>query len=188
MRDVARCWRCLVACVSLLLCLGVSATAQTNDSSASLRGVVPDPEGKAVVNATVLIRNEATAAGADPRTTMTDATGRFAVTGLLPGGDTIEVAGPGFALVERNGAVVSATGGEEIVIRLTVANISETVTVSAALPEAAVAAPSQSSLTARSAQSLISPEYIRNYTSPISDYRPALQMAPGTFSNSANGP
>ena len=188
MCDVARRWRCLFACFSLLLCLGVSATAQSNDSSASLRGVVTDPEGKAVVNATVLIRNEATAAGADPRTTMTDATGRFAVTGLLPGGYTIEVAVPGFDLVERNGVVVSATGGEEIAIRLTVANISETVTVSAALPEAAVAAPSQSSLTARSAQSLISPEYIRSYTSPVSDYSQVLQMAPGTFSTSTNGP
>src|SRR5436190_22734189 len=41
---------------------------------------------------------------------------------------------------------------------------------------------------ARSAQSLISSEYIRNYTSPISDYSQVLLMAPGTFSVSANGP
>ena len=68
------------------------------------------------------------------------------------------------------------------------ANITETVTVSTALPAAAVAAPSQGSLTARSAQSLISNEYIRNYTSPFSDYSQVLQMAPGTFSVSANGP
>ena len=60
--------------------------------------------------------------------------------------------------------------------------------VSTALPEAAVAAPSQGSLTARSAQSLISNEFIRNYTSPISDYSQVLQMAPGTFNVSANGP
>src|SRR5258705_4256534 len=188
MRDVARRWRCLVACFSLLLCLGVSATAQTKGSSASLKGFVTDPEGKAVVNATVLIRNEASTASADLRTTMTDATGRFAISGLLPGAYTIEVAVPGFDLVERNGVVVSASGGDEIAIRLTVANISETVTVSAALPEAAVAAPSQSSLTARSAQSLISPEYIRSYTSPVSDYSQVLQMAPGTFSTGTNGP
>ena len=31
-------------------------------------------------------------------------------------------------------------------------------------------------------------EYIRNYTSPVSDYSQVLQMAPGTFSISANGP
>src|SRR5215510_1789651 len=188
MRDVAQRWRRLFACFSLLLCVGVPAIAQTNDSSASLKGVVTDPEGKAVANATVLIRNEASTASADLRSTMTDPTGRFVATGLLPGAYTVEVAVPGFDVVERRGVVVSATGGEEIAIRLTVANISETVTVSAALPEAAVAAPSQSSLTARSAQSLISPEYIRNYTSPVSDYSQVLQMAPGTFSTSANGP
>jgi iron complex outermembrane recepter protein len=189
MCDVARCWRYLIAGVFLVFCMGaVPAAAQNADSSASLKGVVTDPEGKAVVNATVLIRNEASAASADLRTTTTDATGRFSATGLLPGAYAIEVAVPGFDLVERTGVVVSATGGEEIAIRLTVANISETVTVSAALPEAAVAAPSQSSLTARSAQSLISPEYIRNYTSPVSDYSQVLQMAPGTFSTSTNGP
>ena len=77
---------------------------------------------------------------------------------------------------------------EEITIKLSIANISESVTVSVALPAAAVAAPSQGSLTARSAQSLISNEYIRNYTSPVSDYSQVLQMAPGTFSVSANGP
>ena len=110
MRDVARRWRCLVACFSLLLCLGVSATAQTNDSSASLKGVVTDPEGKAVVNATVLIRNETTAASANLRTTMTDATGRFAVSGLLPGAYTIEVAVPGFdSAIRRRSSAVSRT-------------------------------------------------------------------------------
>src|SRR5260221_12239529 len=113
MRDVARRWRCLVACFSLLLCLGISATAQTNDSSASLKGVVTDPEGKAAVNATVLIRNEASPVSADTRKTMADATGRVAVSGLLPGAYTIVVAAPGFVLAERNRVVFSATGGEE---------------------------------------------------------------------------
>ncbi len=188
MRDVVRCSRCLFSCLFLFICVGVPAIAQTNDSSASLKGVVTDPEGKAVANATVLIRNEASTSSADLRSTMTDPNGRFQATGLLPGAYMVEVAVPGFDVVERRGVVVSATGGEEMSIRLTVANISETVTVSAALPEAAVAAPSQSSLTARSAQSLISPEYIRSYTSPVSDYSQVLQMAPGTFSTSTNGP
>jgi iron complex outermembrane receptor protein len=169
-----------------LMCLLVllSPAAVAAQSAASLSGSVIDPEGKAVANAAVLIRNEASA---DLRTTMTDAAGRFSLTDLPPGTYTIEVAVPGFDLVQRNG-VVAKDGSQEISIRLTVANIAETVTVSAALPEAAIAAPSQSSLTARSAQSLISPEYIRNYTSPVSDYSQVLQMAPGTFSTSTNGP
>ena len=169
-----------------LMCLLVllSPAAVAAQSAASLSGSVIDPEGKAVVNAAVLIRNEA---NADLRTTMTDAAGRFSPTDLPPGTYTIEVAVPGFDLVQKSG-VVAKDGSQEISIRLTVANIAETVTVSAALPEAAIAAPSQSSLTARSAQSLISPEYIRSYTSPVSDFSQVLQMAPGTFSTSTNGP
>ena len=154
-------------------------------SAGNLSGSVTDPEGKAVVNAAVVVRNEA---GVDPRTTVTDAAGRFSIAGLPAGVYTIEVAVPGFDLVERGGVQLTTGGSVELSIRLTVANIAETVTVSAALPEAAIAAPSQSSLTARSAQSLISPEYIRNYTSPVSDYSQVLQMAPGTFSTSTNGP
>lgn len=55
------------------------------------------------------------------------------------------------------------------------------------MPAAAKIAPSQSSLDARSAQSLISDEFIRNFTSPVSDYSQILQMAPGMFSYSPNG-
>src|SRR5205807_3758710 len=95
---------------------------------------------------------------------------------------------PGFDLVRKSDVGVIGGREQEVSLRLTVANITESVTVSAALPAAAAAAPSQGSLTARSAESLISAEYIRNYTSPFSDYSQVLQMAPGTFSVSANGP
>ena len=153
--------------------------------SATLAGGVLDPDAKAVVGAAVLVRNEATG---DVRSTTTDGAGRFSIEKLVPGAYGLEVFVPGFDTVRRTGIQVTGTNTEEISIRLTVANITETVTVSAALPAAAVAAPSQASLTARWAQSLISSEYIRNYTSPISDYSQVLQMAPGTFSTSANGP
>ena len=56
------------------------------------------------------------------------------------------------------------------------------------VPAAAKNAPSQSSLDARSAQSAVSDEFIRNFTAPVSDYSQILQMAPGMFSYSPNGP
>ena len=178
-----------VCVISLLGPVRAQALARAESRAQSagaavLNGVVLDPDGKVVVNATVLVRNDASGS---LQTTVTDGSGHFSVADLQPGAYTIEVAVPGFDLV-RNAVQVSSGRPLEISIRLSVANISETVTVSVALPEAAVAAPSQSSLTARSAQSLISPEYIRNYTSPVSDYSQVLQMAPGTFSVSANGP
>ena len=153
--------------------------------SGTLAGAVLDPDGKSVVGAPVLIRNEASG---DVRTTATDGVGRFSAANLTAGSYAIEVFVPGFETVRRAGVAVGGGRTEEVAIKLSLANVQETVTVSAALPAAAVAAPSQASLTARSAQSLISAEYIQNYTSPVSDYSQVLLMAPGTFSVSANGP
>ena len=153
--------------------------------SGTLAGAVLDPDGKTVVGAPVVIRNEASG---EIRTTITNGAGQFSAANLSAGSYAIELFVPGFETVRRTASPSASGRLEEVAIRLSVANISETVTVSAALPAAAVAAPSQASLTARSAQSLISNEYIRNYTSPVSDYSQVLQMAPGTFSVSANGP
>ena len=166
-------------------CAAQSASSGAALSGTTLSGSVLDPDGKVVVDAVLLIRNETTNA---MRTATTDAKGQFSIADLPPGPYAIEVAVPGFAIVRQNSVMLTAGKGEDISFRLSVANITEQVTVSAALPAAAVGAPSQGSLTARSAQSLISSEYIRNYTSPISDYSQVLQMAPGTFSVSANGP
>src|ERR1700759_1957326 len=168
------------------LLLPASAPALHAQTAASgVDGTVLDPDSKAVVNAAVVIRNEATSATI---ATTTDGRGKFGAPGLPQGSYAIEVFVPGFDPIRRAGVDVKEGTPTVVSIQLTVANISETVTVSAALPAAAVAAPSQGSLTARSAQSLISAEYIQNYTSPISDYSQVLQMAPGTYSVSSNGP
>jgi iron complex outermembrane receptor protein len=177
-------WRGVFAAATFMLA-ATGPGLQAQGAGGAVSGNVLDPDSKVVVNATVIVRNEATN---EIRTTATDAVGHFSVTGLLPGLYAIEVAVPGFEIVRRTGVQASTGAPEDLSIKLSVANISETVTVSTALPAAAVAAPSQGSLTARSAQSLISNEYIRNYTSPFSDYSQVLQMAPGTFSVSANGP
>ncbi len=55
------------------------------------------------------------------------------------------------------------------------------------IPAAAKTAPSQGSLDARSAQSTVSDEFVRNFISPIADYSQVIQMAPGMFSYSPNG-
>src|SRR5262245_32365525 len=172
---------CLFLITIALLPARLFAQADTG----TLAGAVLDPEGKAVVGAVVVVRNEASG---DIRPVTTDGTGRVSIAGLAAGSYAIEVFVPGFEAVRRNALQLGAGRSEEISIKLTLANISESVTVSAALPAAAAAAPSQGSLTAHSAQSLISNEFIRNYTAPISDYSQVLQMAPGTFSVSANGP
>ncbi|HMB80893.1 MAG TPA: TonB-dependent receptor, partial [Vicinamibacterales bacterium] len=168
----------------LLPVLTPALHAQAVPAKAGVEGTVLDPENKAVVGAAVVVRNEATGTIV---TTATDGRGHFSAADVTPGSYAVEVFVPGFEAVRRTGIQVSAGTPATVSIQLSVANISETVTVSAALPAAAVAAPSQASLTARSAVSLISAEFIQSYSSPVSDYSQVLQMAPGTFSVSANG-
>src|SRR5262249_26538612 len=132
----------------------------------------------------VSIKNDVTS---ETRAAQTDALGRFSLPTLPVGIYTLEVTAPGFAKARSANLQLTANGLENISISLNVASVSEEVTVSEFLPLAATLAPSQSSLDARSPQSVISPQYIQNFTSPIADYTEVVQMAPGTFSFSPNG-
>ena len=172
----------LAALLTLVLC--PTATRAQSASSVALQGVVIDPSGRAAAMASIEVTGEAMR---EPRAATADQAGRFTVQGLPPGKYSIAVRVPGFDTVLRSVTLATATS-ETISIKLSLANIRESVTVFEALPDAAVAAPSQGSLTARSAQSLISNEFIRNYTSPFSDYSQVIQMAPGAFSVGVNGP
>jgi len=184
-KILARGWRVSIAGMCVLLALSSNAVcAQTVGSSATISGVVLDPAGKVVPDAAVVVTNDLTAI---VRSVTTSAEGRFSVTALPVGTYSIEVSSPGFTTARSTGLQLAANGLENISIALSVARINEEVTVSEFLPLAATLAPSQSSLDARSAQSVISPEYIQNFTSPTADYTEVVQMAPGTFSFSPNG-
>jgi hypothetical protein len=116
------------------------------------------------------------------RATTSGGDGRFSVNALPSGLYTIEVSAPGFASEHRWSLRLASGKSEDLSIALSVGQVTEDVTVSATLPGAAKSAPSQNSLLARSAQSVISNEFIRNFTSPVADYSQVIQMAPGTFS------
>src|ERR1700674_1016865 len=138
MRDVLNRWRrALVVGVCVLCATGsVRLHAQSEAGTATLAGTVLDPDGKVVVDAALLIRNEMSG---DVRTATTDGSGRFSIPGLPTGLYTIEVGVPGFDVVRRGGVQLTTGKPEDLSIRLSLANISETVTVSTALPAAAVA-------------------------------------------------
>ena len=137
MSDLARRWRIGFVVGMCVLCAATSARlqAQPGAGTATLAGTVFDPDGKVIVEAALVIRNETSG---DVRTSTTDGNGRFSIPGLPTGSYTIEVGVPGFELVRRTGVQVTTDKPEEISIRLSVANIAETVTVSAALPAAAL--------------------------------------------------
>ena len=180
---------CVGPIAALFLVVSPSATAsalgQTPTADmATIEGSVLDPDGKSIVNAAVVVRNTLTG---DVRATVSDAGGHFVIDLLAVGTYEVEASAPGFAATRRSSVQVSAGKPMSLTFTLGLGRLTEQITVSAALPAAAAAATSQGSLTARSAQSLVSGEFIRNYTSPVSDYSQVIQMAPGTFSVSPNG-
>jgi iron complex outermembrane receptor protein len=173
-------------CAAFAVCalsLATPVLAAQTGPAGTITGTILDPDGKAVVNAAVVVRGPA----GITRAVTSDADGRFSIAELPIGIYTVEVTAPGFALARRDAVRLAAAKLEDITIALSIGGVTEEVTVSAELPAAAQVAPSQGSLTARSAQSQISAEFIQNYTSPIADYSQVLLMAPGTFSVSPNG-
>ena len=188
MFQLFRCARltALVAVAAVLtLSPMVSSVAYAQTATVALSGVVVDPEGKAVPNAAIVARHLMTNATA---AVVSDTTGHFSFTTLAPGRYAIDVTANGFAIDTRNNVDVVAGKSTTLTFTLAVGAINEQVDVSVTLPGAARMAPSQGSLSARSAQSSISDNYVRDFTAPVSDFSQVIQMAPGTFSYSANGP
>jgi iron complex outermembrane receptor protein len=156
--------------------------AQTQ-TVATVQGSVIDADGRAVVGAAVVVRNEVTG---ESRAVTTDAAGHFSVPSLSAATYTLEASAKGMAMQRRAGVRLSAGQVQEIILKLGIGQVTEDVTVSGS--GAARTAPSQAPLMARSAQSQVSEEFIQNNTSPAADFSQVLQAVPGMFSYSSNGP
>ena len=178
----------------LLISLGfgwrqaVAAQSQAGQAAdtAALTGTVFDPSGNVIQNATVLVRN---AVGEVVSRTTTGADGTFSVSGLSAGVYTAEISASGFETYKRAGVQLAAGKTEDISIALTVASLSQEVTVTGAVAEsiAAQLAPMQAPLDTPTAVTEITGEYIKEFTSPIADFGEVIAMAPGTIDLSPNG-
>ncbi|HTS05127.1 MAG TPA: TonB-dependent receptor, partial [Candidatus Eisenbacteria bacterium] len=91
-----------------------------------LSGTVVDASGAVIAGATVLIRN---ADGAVQRTTQSDATGFFSVSGLPAGEYRLAVSSPGFETKELPVTLGTVEASAPLRISLTVTTVSTTVTV-----------------------------------------------------------
>ncbi len=153
--------------------------------TASIAGAVLDPSGNPIQRATVGVRNQASGS---VKSAVTADDGRFTVANLPAGTFSVDVTADGFAADSRSDVKLASGATVTVSIPMHVASVSQSVTVEAAVTLAVEAAPSQSSLDAKSAESIISSTYIRNFISATGDYSDVLQMSPGTFSVSPNGP
>lgn len=171
----------LIVCV-LLSSLGLPLEAQ-NAGSVGIAGTVIDQAGKAVQDASVVVKNDA----ASVAQMSTDAEGHFAAAGLPPGTYTIETTAPGFALNTRRGVQVPAAGSENLSITLNVDSISQSITVQETVSLAAETAPSGNSLESSTPKTEISSAFIKNFVAPTADFAEVVNLAPGTFSLNPNG-
>lgn len=173
-------WRRVVAVSACLLFLAVGP-GRVQAQQDTLAGAVLDQTGKAIPGAAVSVKNESSGTVS---TEKTDADGRFSASGLPAGAYTVEVSATGFSKATRAGV---QPGASDLSITLSVAGVSEAVTVEGVVSLAAQLAPSGNVLDAISAKTEITPQFIQNFTSPVSDFNEVIQMAPGVFSVNSNG-
>ena len=126
---------CKSACAlaTLLLCLafGAGSAAAQSTTDGAIGGVVRDPQGAVVPNASVSVRNEETN---KESTGTTDGEGRFRIPQLQPGNYTVTVTATGFGTSTQQKVVVEVGRVNSVEVLLGVAGASETVQVTSDAP------------------------------------------------------
>lgn len=180
MRPVAA---LVFVCLALVLLTVRPGFAQ--NGTGGLQGTVLDPQGHAVVGASVAVSNAAELV----QSAATDASGKFTINGLAPGVYTVVTSATGFATDVHHAVAVTAGSSATVPVALSLASVSEEVTVEAEADTsiASQLSPVKSLLDAGSARTEITSQYVTEYTSPVTDFSDIIQAAPGTVSWSNNG-
>jgi hypothetical protein len=122
-------FRSLLLSGSLLAGGAACSLAQT--PTGTIAGVIQDPSGASVTNATVTITNTATGV---TQTTKTDAQGRYSQLFLNPGDYSVKVVAVGFTPNEQEGITVDVAETHSVDFALKVGSDTASVTVQASLP------------------------------------------------------
>jgi len=109
-----------------MLVLTLAAGAYAQDFRATLTGVVTDPTGAAIPNATVKATNTATN---EVKETKTTADGVYTIPYLNPGTYNIEVTASGFQTLKREAIVLRVADKVNLPVQLTVGAVSQEITV-----------------------------------------------------------
>src|SRR3974390_1527974 len=115
----------------LFLCLVICGFAYGQSSSTSLRGVVSDTTGSAIVGATVALKNPESNV---ERTIETDAVGEFQFLHLPAGKYTLTVTAKGFSSYEQRDLALLVNTPVTVNVQLKVGSTTESVTVTGEAP------------------------------------------------------
>ena len=122
--------RKLLVCFAALMLAASFSTSVFAQARASLRGVISDEFGAAIVGATVTL----TDASGTAKTATTNSDGAYTLTGLAPGKYTIHAIATGFALSTDTAVDVAAGRRDPVNITLKIAAIESQVKVNANAP------------------------------------------------------
>src|SRR6266496_3217965 len=119
-----------IVCLSLMFFAAIapSAAAQSGSGVAAIEGTVIDPDNRAIAGARVIVISSETGY---ERVLSTDVRGRYFATAMPVGSYAVEVSAPGFAHVQQDAVRLTVGVTETINFALKVANVDETVTVTA---------------------------------------------------------
>jgi iron complex outermembrane receptor protein len=154
-------------------------------TNGAIQGTVTDPSGQGIKSAAIAVTSQT----GSERTAVSSTDGKFSVTGLPADTYAVEVSAPGFATEIKHSVVVAAGATQNVPVTLTIASVSEEVTVEAEADTSVAAqlSPVKSVLDAGSARTEITSSYVSEFTSPVTDFADITQAAPGTVSWSSNG-
>jgi hypothetical protein len=124
MRPLTKLGHCQAACLCALFPIFALAQTQT---TGTIVGTVRDGQGLVVISAAISVENSATGAR---RATVSDSSGKYALTLLPPGPYEFNVSAPGFATAHFNSLQVSIDQITTVNVVLSVAGPSFEVTVS----------------------------------------------------------
>ena len=125
-----------MVCLMLTLTWLLSAPAYAQVAGANLSGTVTDQTGSGVPNASISIKNTATAVARD---ITTDNDGFYSVPNLLPGVYDITVSASGFSTAVQTGLTLTVGAAQILNIPLKIGHTGERVEVTAAAPDVQLA-------------------------------------------------
>src|ERR1700692_4354673 len=118
----------LAAVAALVLLCGFSTKASGQAVYGGILGTITDPSGAAVPNAKVTIIDQRKGTKEE---TVTNDSGNYSVTHLIPDTYTVHVEGPGFKSLEFKDIIVNADAGTDVNGQFQVGSASEQVEVTA---------------------------------------------------------